>query len=88
MTIRNDRSMNSDLARGAVEGKMRFLRPNADSMADEVHAQERAVDLHEQHYGTMGVSQHDLGTVQANVPTQTSPYYPPYLGEGATDYGM
>ena len=87
MTIRNDRSMNSDLARGAVEGKMRFLRPNADTMSDEMHAQERAVDLHEQHYGTMGVSQHDLGTVKANVPTAT-PGYAPYLGEGATDYGM
>lgn len=55
--IRDDRSMNAELARGAVDGKVRFLRPDSVN-ADEMHASMRSGVLHSQHYGSMGVSEH------------------------------
>lgn len=79
MTIRDNRSMNADLARGAVDGKLRFLRPDSVD-ADETHARQRSSALHPQHYGTMGISAYDSGTIAANRPDAT-PAYLPYLGD-------
>jgi hypothetical protein len=76
MTMRTNRSMNEDLWRGAVDGKLRFLRPNAGGPADESHAAARANDLHIQNYGSMGISEHDIGTIRAHVPTSV----PPFIG--------
>lgn len=53
--IRNTRSQNLSLSIGAVEGKVRFNRPDSAS-ADEVHAVARAQELHTAHYGSMGIS--------------------------------
>lgn len=74
--IRDTRSMNADMAQGAVDGKIRFLRPDAGGPADETHAQYRANVLHTQHYGSMGVSQFRSDTVHESVPTST----PPFIG--------
>lgn len=74
MTIHSNRSMNMDLAIGAVEGKVRFLRPDAGGPSDESHAQQRSGELHSQHYGTFGISQGASGVIQANVPTATPPF--------------
>jgi len=76
MSARSDRSMNADLWRGAVDGKLRFLRPNAGGPADESHAMARAAGLHVEHFGFMGISEHDIGTIRANVPTSA----PPFIG--------
>lgn len=55
MAKNTSRSMNADLARGAVDGKVRFLRPDAVGGASEIHARTRAQALHHEHYGSMGV---------------------------------
>jgi alpha-D-ribose 1-methylphosphonate 5-phosphate C-P lyase len=65
--IRDDRSMNAEMARGSVDGKVRFLRPDSVN-ADERHAQERSGALHTQHYGSMGVSEHSSYNIEANRP--------------------
>lgn len=75
MTIRDNRSMNYDLSIGSVEGKLRFLRPHAVD-ADEAHATQRAGVLHEQNYGSMGVSAYDRAIVMANRPDSPAPYLP------------
>lgn len=59
MAFRYDRGMNRSLSVGAVDGKVRFLRPDADD-CDESHAQLRAQQLHTAHYGSMGISQDSL----------------------------
>lgn len=73
MTIRDNRSMNADLQRGAVDGKVRFLRPDAGD-ADESHARQRAGVLHTSHYGSMGLSANDYNRISENTPTSTAPY--------------
>lgn len=85
MTIRYNRSMNADLSRGAVEGKVRFLRPDAGD-ADESHALQRSGALHTQNYGSMGVSASASAIIAANRPDSAAPYTP-YLGE-IYDTGM
>jgi hypothetical protein len=77
--IRDNRSMNADLARGAVDGKIRFLRPDSVD-ADEQAASERAGALHTQHYGSMGISAYNAGTIAAHQPTPRTEFLP-YLGE-------
>ncbi len=76
MTARTNRSMNADLWRGTVEGKIRFLRPNAGGPADEAHAQDRSGYLHSQIYGSMGISENAIDIIRAHVPTST----PPFIG--------
>jgi len=78
MTIRDNRSMNQDLSRGAVDGKVRFLRPDSAD-ADETHARDRAGVLHTQHYGSMGISAYQTDTIAQQRPDAT-PAYLPYLG--------
>lgn len=56
MAKNTSRSMNADLARGAVDGKVRFLRPDAVGGMSEQYAQDRQGVLHTQHYGSMGVA--------------------------------
>jgi hypothetical protein len=80
MTIRDNRSMNYELSTGAVEGKVRFLRPNAVD-ADESHALQRSGALHTQHYGSMGVSANNAAIIMANRPDSSAPYLP-YLPGG------
>lgn len=53
-TPRAYRSMNSELLHGALDGTVRFLRPNAAG-ADETAARSRAEALHPLHYGFMGL---------------------------------
>jgi hypothetical protein len=74
MTMRTDRSMNEDLQRGAVDGKLRFLRPNAGGPADETHAQQRASELHTENYGSMGISQFQTDLIRQNSPTAAVPF--------------
>lgn len=85
MTIRTDRSMNSNLARGAVDGKVRFLRPDSVD-ADETHARDRSGALHTQHFGSMGIGADNRTLIEQHRPDATprSAAYLPYLGEGST----
>ena len=73
MTTRDARSMNAELGRGAVDGKVRFLRPDSAG-ADETHASDRAQVLHSQHYGTFGVSAVNQGVVEDCRPDSTPPF--------------
>ena len=59
--------MNADLRRGAVDGRARFLRPDAGA-ADETAAKVRADLLHPQWYGTMGISQDDTVRIEQALP--------------------
>jgi|KBSMisStaDraftv2_1062788.scaffolds.fasta_scaffold384232_2 hypothetical protein len=74
MTMRTNRSMNEDLRRGAVDGKLRFLRPNAGGPADETHALQRSGELHTENYGSMGISQFQTDLIQQNVATSPAPF--------------
>ena len=51
--MNDSRSMNEQLHRGAEDGKVRNLRPDA-AAADYAHAEARARQLHPSHYGTFG----------------------------------
>lgn len=79
MTIRDNRSMNADLQIGAVEGKMRFMRP-ATGSADEGPTQTRALALDTTYYGNLGLSYEDKFHIDAMQPTGAKPF-PPYMGE-------
>lgn len=48
------RSMNGELIHGALDGTVRFQRPNSAS-ADHAHSEKRAAALHPMLYGTMGL---------------------------------
>lgn len=86
--IRDNRSMNADLARGAVDGKVRFLRPDSVD-ADETHARDRAGALHTSHYGSMGISADQRITIEQHRPDSTprSAAYAPYLGPATATVG-
>jgi hypothetical protein len=72
MTVRDNRSMNYDLSVGAVEGKVRFLRPHAVD-ADESHALQRSYELHPSHYGSMGISMNNRQCVLNARPDSSMP---------------
>jgi hypothetical protein len=49
--------MNVEMRRGSVDGRVRFLRPDASSPDWDIdEARDRANVLHPEYYGTMGVA--------------------------------
>lgn len=68
MTINDSRSLNEQLKRGATDGRVRNMRPDAAG-AEYEHARERARLLHPVNYGTFGQDGDNASpTIEAAMP--------------------
>ena len=80
MAQNNDRSMNNDMRIAAVEGRVRFLRPNTTN-AEMEEAVMRASVLEGPHYGSMGVTFGNLPVIRAALPGAVHPLAPIRIGK-------
>jgi hypothetical protein len=84
---RMDRSMNWDMRMGAVDGRIRFMRPDTAN-AETTAVVDRAAALHPQHYGSMGVANDSLGIIRAALPGAVPPEGPVRLKYDYVGYPM
>lgn len=82
---RIDRSQNADLRRGAVDGRVRFTRPNAAN-AELTQVQNRDRVLHATWYGTFGVSEDARAIIDAALPAAVPAQHPKRLPYGEVGY--
>ena len=87
MTDRIDRSMNADLRRGAVDGRVRFDRPNAAN-AERTQVESRNRVLHTAHYGFMGVTEDSKAIIDAALPAAIPGTHPVGLAYGYIGYPL
>jgi hypothetical protein len=84
---RVNRSMNADLRRGAVDGRIRFNRPDtANAEATGIEARERA--LHPSWYGTLGLPENANAVIAAALPAAVPPQHPVRLPHGHVGYDL
>lgn len=74
------RSMNADMRIGAVDGRVRFLRPNATQPEME-EALLRAQVLEGPHYGHMGVTYGNVAAIRSMLPGAVHPLAPVRIGK-------
>lgn len=82
---RIDRSQNADLRRGAVDGRVRFSRPNAAN-AELTQVENRDRVLHATWYGTFGVSEDATAIINAALPAAVPGQHPVRLPHGEIGY--
>jgi hypothetical protein len=80
MAHQSDRSMNADMRIGAVDGRLRFLRPNAVN-AEMEEAVMRMSVLDVNHYGYIGAPYGDLAKINAVLPGAVHPLAPIRIGK-------
>jgi hypothetical protein len=76
----SDRSMNDDLRIGAVEGRLRFLRPSTCN-AEMSDVLTRAQMLEGPWYGNMGTTYGDTAKIQAFLPAAVHALPPVRVGK-------
>ena len=80
MAIQSNRSMNDDMRIGAVDGRLRFLRPNSvnaemnDTMARQACLEGNAPFYG--WYGTFGTTYGDLARIRMALPGAVHPMAP------------
>lgn len=84
---RIERSQNSDLRRGAVDGRIRFERPNAAN-AELTQVTNRNRVLHATWYGTFGVSEDAKSIIDAALPAAVPGPHPVRMAHGEIGYPM
>ncbi len=87
MVHRVDRSMNNDIRRGAVDGRIRFMRPDSAN-SDTTAVVERSRVLHSQHYGSMGIAEDATEIIKAALPGAVAPTGPVRLKYDYVGYPM
>jgi hypothetical protein len=80
MAQNSDRSMNDDLRIGAVDGRLRFIRPNAVNPEME-EALIRAGALDGPHWGNMGATYGDTARIASALPGAVHPLSPVRVGK-------
>lgn len=81
MAQQSDRSMNDDMRIGAVEGRLRFLRPNAvNAEMEEVMIRADTLDV-DGYYGNLGTTYGDKARINAALPGAVHPLAPVRIGK-------
>ena len=76
----NTRSMNADMRVGAVDGRLRFLRPNAVN-AEMEEALIRQAALDPGYYGAAAVTPGDTAKINLALPGAVHPLAPIRIGK-------